>query len=147
MASDHADNSSKATRTDVALLLLRLAFGFRLVWGAFDTVLSWDDMLEFADWLDGYGFPVPLVSAIVSAYAQLFAGLAWMIGLWVRPFSILMIFNFVVAILFVHIAGGTPYVETAPAVHMLIFAAVLLLIGPGKLVVGTRKKWRTADEE
>jgi putative oxidoreductase len=118
-----------------------------LVFGALDTVLSWEAMLDFGEYLDVLGFPLPLVSAVVSAYAQLMAGLAWMIGYRVKVFSILMIGNFVVAILFVHIAGSTPYVEAAPAVHMLVFSVVLLLTGPGALALESRQRMKAPAAE
>ena len=128
--------NEKADKTDIALLLLRLAFGFRLVFGTVDNIVSWEQMLEFRDFLEGHGFPIPLVSAVVSVYAQFLAGLCWMIGFRVKLFSILMIGNFVVALLFVHIAGGSTYLETAPAVHMLVVSIVFVLTGAGRLVLG-----------
>jgi uncharacterized membrane protein YphA (DoxX/SURF4 family) len=138
---------NETRKTDIALLLLRLALGFRLVFGALDTIASWEAMVEFGEYLAGLGFPVPLISAVVSAWAQFLAGLAWMAGYQVRVFSVLMIGNFVVAILFVHVAGGSSYVEAAPAVHMLVFSFVLLLTGPGGMSLDARMGARDSAPE
>jgi putative oxidoreductase len=99
-------------------------------------------MVEFSQWLAELGFPLPLVSAVVSAWAQLLAGLGWMIGYRVKTFSVLMIGNFVVAILFVHIADSSSYVEAAPAVHMLVFSIALLLTGPGRISMDAKMSLR-----
>lgn len=139
--------TDKIQKTDIALFLLRVAFGFRLVYGALDSIASWEGMLDFRDYLAGLGFPFPLVSAVVSAYAQFVAGLAWMIGYRVKAFSVVMILNFIVAILFVHIAGGSPYVEAAPAVHMLVFSVVLLLTGPGEIALDSRLRSQAQSSE
>lgn len=122
-------NASK----DLALLLIRLAFGFRLIWGTQDNLLSWSRMLEFAHFLDVEGFPFPILSAICSVVFQFLAGLSWILGYKVRFFSIVMIFNFLVAIFATHI--GDPYLQTAPAVHMLTISIVLYLLGPGKYAI------------
>ena len=125
-------------RLDAGLLLLRSVFGFRILFGTIDNLVSWKGMLEFADWLEGYGFPFPVVCAAVSVYFQFFAGLSWIAGFKVKIFSAFMIVNFLVAIFGVHINGMDPYLETAPAVHMLAVSIFLLLTGPGKYSIDDR---------
>ncbi|MEO9966011.1 MAG: DoxX family protein [Reichenbachiella sp.] len=119
--------------TDVSLLLLRIAFGIRLIWGTQDNILSHSRMLEFADFLGANGFPFPIISAHASVYLQFAAGVSWILGLWVRESALLMVANFVVALLMVHI--GDTYINTAPAIHLLTFAIFLLCTGGGKYVL------------
>jgi putative oxidoreductase len=123
---------TKINKSDFALLLIRLAFGFRLIYGTADNVFSWERMLEFREFLAANGFPLPLMCAVVSVYLQFLAGLSWMLGYQVRISSLLMIVNFAVAIIGVHLLNGDSYLGMAPAVHLLVVAVVLYLLGAGK---------------
>lgn len=120
------------TFKSLTLLLVRLAFGARLIYGVMDNVLSWERMLEFEAFLSASGFPVPLVSAIVSVYLQLIAGISWVIGYQVKYSSLLMIGNFLVALIGVHLIQGDTYLNMAPAIHLLCISLLLLATGPGK---------------
>lgn len=118
---------------DVSLLFLRIAFGIRLIWGTLDNILSYDRMIEFADFLGANGFPFPVISAIASVYLQFAAGLCWIVGFKIREASLLMVANFLIAILMVHI--GDSYINTAPAIHLLTISFFLLCNGGGKYVI------------
>ncbi|MCB0628156.1 MAG: hypothetical protein R2824_04210 [Saprospiraceae bacterium] len=39
----------KFSKIDLAVLLFRLVFGFRLIYGTVDNVFSWNRMLEFKE--------------------------------------------------------------------------------------------------
>ena len=115
---------------DTGVLLVRLAFGFRLIYGTMDNVVSYDQMLHFRDFLEDHGFPFPLISAFVSVAAQFLAGLSFISGLWIRVFSALMILNFLIALLMVHM--GDTYLNSAPAIHLLVVSIFLLINGGGR---------------
>lgn len=127
------------TYKSLALLLIRLAFGARLIYGVIDNVVSWDRMLEFEAFLSANGFPVPLVSAILSVYLQLLAGISWVIGYQVRYSALLMTGNFLVAVIGFHIIQGDSYLNTAPALHLLCITVLLFAIGPGKYALDKKK--------
>ncbi len=127
---------------DFALLIVRLIFGVRLIYGTIDNVLSWERMLEFSDFLAQNGFPFPTVCAVISVYVQFLAGFSWILGFQVRRFSVLMIINFLVAIFAVHVAHGDGYLQTAPAIHLLGISILLLAFGPGKYGIGGDSKPR-----
>lgn len=116
----------------LALLLIRIAFGARLIYGVMDNVLSWERMLEFEAFLSANGFPFPLVSAVVSVYLQLLAGISWIIGYQVTYSAMLMIGNFLIALVGFHLVQGDSYLNTAPAIHLFCIAVLLLAMGPGK---------------
>ncbi len=130
---------SSETYKSLALLLIRLAFGARLIYGVIDNVVSWDRMLEFEAFLSANGFPVPLVSAILSVYFQLLAGISWVIGYQVRYSALLMTGNFLVAVIGFHIIQGDSYLNTAPALHLLCISVLLFAIGPGKYALDKKK--------
>lgn len=115
---------------DTGLLLLRVAFGFRLIYGTIDNILSWERMLEFAQFLEKFQFPVPIVSAVLSVALQFLAGLSWIIGYQVRLAALVMVLNFGVALFMVHLTDT--YLGSAPAIHMLVVSLFLLVNGPGK---------------
>ncbi|MEQ8304158.1 MAG: DoxX family protein [Cyclobacteriaceae bacterium] len=123
------------SKLDWGLLLLRLIFGTRIVYGVIDNVLSWEQMIEFQNFLSANGFPFPLFCAVTSVYIQLLAGLSWFVGYQTRIASTLMIFNFLVAIIGFHLAQGDSYLGTAPALHLLTISILLLLTGPGAISV------------
>lgn len=116
----------------LALLFVRLAFGFRLIYGVIDNIVSWERMLEFKIFLSKNGFPFPLICAVLSVYLQMLAGLSWMIGYKVKFTSLLMVGNFIVAIIGVHLLHKDSYINTAPAIHLLVVAIVLFLVGGGR---------------
>lgn len=119
--------------SDLSLLMLRTAFGIRLIWGTQDNILSYDRMLEFADFLQANGFPLPVVSAFASVYLQFAAGVCWILGLWVRESALVMVANFFIALVMVHI--GDTYINSAPAIHLFTFSFFLLCSGGGKYVI------------
>ena len=115
---------------DFGILVVRLAFGFRLIYGTLDNIVSYAQMLHFRDFLEEHGFPFPLVSAFVSVGLQFLAGLSFITGIKIRIFSAFMILNFSIAIIMVHL--GDSYLNTAPAIHLLAVSTFLLLNGGGK---------------
>ena len=93
----------KSSHRDLAPLLLRLFVGFVLVYGTQDNVFSTARMLEFRDFLATNGFPYPLASAYLSAYAQFLTGILLVLGLLTRFAAGVVVANFVVALLMVHL--------------------------------------------
>ncbi len=125
-------------RKDAGVLLLRLFTGIRLIYGVLDNVLSWHRMLEFRDFLQAFHFPLPLVSAIVSVYTQLFAGISYILGWKIRYAAILMIINFVVAELMVHL--NQTFEQMTPALAMLFISILFLFQGAGKYSFDNRSR-------
>lgn len=113
----------------LADLPIRLSIGFHLIYGTQDNVFSWDRMLEFSEFLHAFGFPFPLVSAIVSVYAQFLCGLLFIIGWKIRWAGIVMVINFVIAIFAVHLEDAYPSIF--PAISMLAGSLFLILYGQG----------------
>ena len=121
---------SASDRLSAGILILRLFIGIRLVYGVMDNVLSWDHMLAFRDFLQLHEFPFPLVSAIVSVYAQLIAGIMILAGFRIRWAAALMIFNFLVAIFMVH--SGQSFEAMTTPLAILFINVFLLLSGAGR---------------
>lgn len=121
---------------EYAPLFIRLLAGVRLVYGTQDNILSWNQMLEFRDFLNGFGFPFPLASAVLSVYAQFICGIMFILGYKIQWAAVVMIINFAVALLTVHIADT--FVGSFQAFTMLFCSFFLLLNGPGKPALGDK---------
>jgi putative oxidoreductase len=117
-------------RQDVGMLLMRLFIGGRLLYGVLDNVFNWSHMLKFRDFLHLFHFPMPLVSAVVSVYAQAIAGVFILIGWKIRWASLIMVFNFIVALVAVH--WGQSVEQMTPALAMLFGNLLFLFTGAGK---------------
>jgi putative oxidoreductase len=114
-------------------ILVRLVVGYRLIWGSADNVFSWPRMVEFAEFLQHQGFPFPLPGAVISAGAQFLCGLLFILGAWTRPAALVMLVNFAVALVLVHL--GQPFLENYDALVMFFGAGFLLAHGAGRLSV------------
>ena len=110
-------------------LPIRLAVGFHLIYGTVDNIISWDRMLEFRDFLEHFDFPFPLTSAVISVYLQFISGLLFIVGWKVRVVGVVMIANFIIAILMVHLNDAYPTIY--PAISMLAGSIFLALNGSG----------------
>ncbi len=120
---------------DYAEVFIRMIIGFHLIYGTQDNVFSWDRMLEFSKFLANFGFPIPLVSAVVSVYAQFICGILFIVGFQVRIAAVIMIGNFIIALLMVH--TDDTYPGAFPAIMMLAGSLYLLFNGSKVLNVNT----------
>lgn len=117
----------------LGVFFLRLFIGFRLIYGVQDNVLSWKHMMRFRDFLEQFHFPFPLVCAVVSVYAQLLAGIMILLGWRIRYAAILLILNFLVALIMVH---RSEPIEAMTAPMAILFSAILFLFeGPGRISI------------
>jgi putative oxidoreductase len=112
---------------DWAPIVLRLFFGFVLIYGTQDNVFSSARMLEFRDFLQKNGFPYPLECAYLSAYAQFITGALLLMGLLTRLASVVVIINFIVALLMVH--RHLPFSANIAPLAMLVTAVFFFLYG------------------
>lgn len=114
-----------------ATVFLRLIIGWRLISGTQDNIFSWERMLEFRDFLTMQGTPLPLLSAIVSVYAQFICGILYMAGWFIRPAALVMIVNFIAALLIAHI--GQSFEQSFEALVILASSIFFLFNGAGRI--------------
>lgn len=131
-------------RSEFGVLFLRLFIAFVLIYGTMDNVFSWERMLEFRDFLAANGFPYPLLSAHLSAYAQFISGLLILVGLFTRHAALVMIINFLIALGMVHV--GLPFNANIAPLAMLFGSLFLLFHGAGPYALDTRKARRRGTE-
>jgi putative oxidoreductase len=94
---------SQLDRTrEVAPFVLRLFTGIVLVAMSHDNVLSPERMDEFEKFLAQFDIASPALAARVSVYAQFSCGILLLLGAFTRWAALVMVVNFVVAILGVH---------------------------------------------
>ena len=129
-------------RRDYAPIFIRLFAGVFLIYMAQDNVFSWARMLEFEKFLRQFGFPVPLVSAVVSVTCQFTAGILFLLGAFTRPAAAVMVFNFIVALVMVH--PKLPFREALDPCAMLASSLFLLFNGAGRFSVDGWRRTRAA---
>ena len=111
------------------IFILRIFLGIRLIYGVLDNILSWAHMKKFETFLGQFNFPFPLLSAIISVYAQAIAGVLFILGWKTRWAALLMLINFIIALLMVH--KGQSFEEMTTVLFMIVSSAVLLFTGAG----------------
>lgn len=121
-------------RREYGALFVRLVVGLILLHQSQDNVFSHARMLEFRDFLAARHVPWPLLAAHVSVYAQFICGVLYLVGLFVRPAALLMIVNFVAALLIAHLGhlSGDRIEGAFLALVMLFCSLFLLFNGAGK---------------
>lgn len=118
---------------EYGVIFVRLIVGFHLIYGTQDNVFSYVRMEEFAAFLSQNGVPFPLFSAFLSAYAQFACGILFVLGFWTRLAAIVMIINFIAAIIIAHI--GDTYPNMFPALMMLFASIFFFIHGAGKVSI------------
>jgi putative oxidoreductase len=116
--------------SDVAFLLLRVLVGVFLVDGVWDNVTSAHRMAEFATFLSKHHCPLPALAAPISVYAQLICGGLFVAGLLTRWAGLIMAFNFVVAMVLVHLSQSLR--EQFPALVLIAVSLVFATHGAGR---------------
>jgi putative oxidoreductase len=132
-------------RKESGVIILRLLIGWRLIDGTQDNVFSWARMLEFRDFLEQRGVIYPLFSANLSVYAQFVCGILFILGWFTRPAAIVMIINFIAALIIAHI--GATFEQSFDALAMLFGALFFLVHGAGKYSVDERRMRQNKNRE
>ena len=122
------------------IFLLRIFVSLRLLYGVIDNIFSWERMIEFSNFLQHYNFPIPIVSANVSVYVQFICAILILIGYKIRIASFILIINFLVALIFVHIIGNDTIEGMTGALAMLFGCLTFIFTGAGKISVGNHLK-------
>ena len=130
---------------EYGVIFIRLIVGFHLIYGTQDNVFSYARMEEFAGFLSVRGVPFPLFAAFLSVYAQFICGILFIVGLVTRYAAVIMIINFIAAIIIAHI--GDKYPNMFPALMMLAAACFLFVHGAGKASLDSLLEKREADKE
>lgn len=122
---------------EYGMFFVRLIVGFHLIYGTADNVFSWARMLEFRDFLAARGVPFPLFAANLSAWAQFVCGILFILGFLIRPAALVMIVNFICALVIAHRVGGYP---PAALAWMMLFSSIAFFVhGAGRLSVDERR--------
>jgi putative oxidoreductase len=134
-----------------APLPLRLVLGFGFLYHGWPKVFTGQGNQMFRGMLEGIGVPAPGIMAYAVGLAEVLAGVALLVGVFVAIASGLMIVNMLVAMFTVHLPHGFNFMnitgmgDAGPQfgmpgyeVNLLYIAGLLALAlwGPGALSVG-----------
>ena len=117
----------------IGIFILRMFVGLRLLYGVIDNIISWERMIEFSKFLETNDFPFPLISALISVYVQFLGAILILFGYKIRLASFVLVINFLIALLVVHIRANDSVEGMTPALAMLFGCATLLFTGAHKL--------------
>ena len=95
-----------------------------------------------AEYFESNHIPFSLISAYLAVFAELICGILYIVGLWVKPAALIMVFTFSVAIVFVDFQAG--FERGFPAWSIWAVSIFLLLNGAGKISMD-EKFLRAAD--
>jgi putative oxidoreductase len=116
-----------------AILFIRLAFGFHLIQYTYGDVFELTAGSSNKEWLGSMGVPFPYLMGWIFMLTEFIGGIALIIGFKTRLFAFLLIINFTVALLLVHL--GQTYKQSFEAIQMLCVSFFFLLNGSGKLSI------------
>lgn len=121
--------------TDLALLALRWLTGGFLIYGVWDNITSAERLAEFIGFLNANNFVAPAFMAPLSVWAQFLIGIALIPGLFTRWAGLLLVFNFVVAVVVVH--WHQSFREWWPAIVLVGLGLLFATQGAGRYALDT----------
>ncbi|MBF9254095.1 DoxX family protein [Pontibacter sp. 172403-2] len=133
---------------DTGLLLLRLGVGIAFILHGWPKLAggpeSWAQIGQSMQFL-GIGF-APVFWGFMAGFAEAVGGLMLLLGLFFRPFCVLLLCTMLIAITS-HISRGDDFGGYSHALEAAVLFCSLLLIGPGKYsldaVIFPKKKDRS----
>ena len=142
-------HSSRITRSDVALLAMRIMVGIVFVFHGSQKLFGLFGgygITGTAGFMANLGIPLPEVSATLAGAAEFLGGLALLSGFGQRLLSIPLTFTMLVAAFTAHsgfnaATGGMEYPLT-----LAVIVAGLGLIGPGRLAFRRGKSASAASD-
>ena len=132
-----------------ALLLIRLAWGFQLYESGWGHLTHIDKTAQFFVKLN---IPFPTASVYISGVTEWIGGILLMLGLFSRPISVLLFFNFCVVYMtasrasvvkLLHFQNPDDFIN-ADAFPFLVTSLLILAFGPGKIALDCLLSRRSA---
>lgn len=114
----------------IAILLLRLLVGSFLMWETWDNVSSAERMGEFVTFMEANGFIAAGLLAPLSVWAQFICGALLIVGLLTRWAGLVMVLNFVTALIMVHLED--PFRGQFPALILIGVSFLFYARGAGR---------------
>lgn len=119
---------------DFPLLIIRLV----LTYGFYGpATMKWSGINNVASWFESMSYPLPKLSAYITASIELLGVFLLFFGLGTRIISIPLMFIMLVAIFTVHLEGGFEAANNGFEIPLYYFMMlfVLLVYGPGKFSI------------
>jgi len=139
---------NKSKIWDIALLILRIWLGYRLITASFSSITgilsSEKERIFFRKWFgDELHFPMPLLMAFLAKGSELAGGIFLIAGLFTRPAASIVAFTMIVATLSANL-GENFVIDGGFTISYTLFAMIFIIWGAGKYsldyVLFTRKK-------
>ncbi len=135
------DGMGKSNCSDQALLVIRLVAGLIFVLHGWGKLTGNPSVDMFAGMLGSLGLPMPIFFAWVVALVEFLGGVAFLLGIFVRPAAILLSVVMLVAFFLVK-HGVFPAADIDLA--LLGISVALALAGPGQYSLAQKMMKRLA---
>ena len=127
----HLYQKSATSLRNFTLLLVRivLAYGFFT-----PAIMKWKNLETTAEWFEGMGYPLPLISVLLAATTELSGVVLLVLGFGTRIISVLLIIVLLVAIFTVHSGNGFEAGNNGYEIplYYILMNLTLIAFGAGK---------------
>lgn len=133
----------RGVNPDLGLTILRVVLG--VIFIAHGAPRLFGGVEGFAGFLGSLGIPLPVVAAWLVTLLEAFGGLALVLGFLVKPVSLLLAAEMLVAIVLVRAANGFymvgPQANGGVEFDLILLASLLMLVfgGPGLAAIDSRR--------
>ncbi len=134
---------SKSNRLDTALLILRIAAGVIFILHGYGKLFGAPGMTGFTGMVAGLGFPLPGFFAYAAALSEFLGGIALLLGVYTKVFTVLIGIVMVVAF------AGMKHLKLPmgdPDFALLAIAIAIYFTGPGVYTIRKFMKSKNHDE-
>jgi len=121
-------STNTSFKNDTALLILRLVFGFSMIYGHGIPKISKFFSSEPIEFADPFGIG-PVASIALVIFSEVLCSFLLAIGLFTRWAAIPLIITMLVAVFYVHISD--PFAQMEKGLLFLSFYIAILISGPG----------------
>lgn len=124
---------NKIAWVDIGLLILRIGIGIIFLFHGWSKmtggVTTWT---QLGSTMSAFGITfAPAFWGFMAAFAEVVGATFIIVGLMLRPMSLLLIFTMIVALV-THLSMGDPFGIYSNALKALVVFVALLITGPGK---------------
>lgn len=115
----------------MAIVPLRIVASFMLIY-----LHGWPKLMKIIEGNFQFANPIGIgaeLSLILACFAEFLCALLVLVGFYTRAASVILMINFAVAILFVHV--GMAFSTFEPAVLYFVIFLTTFLVGPGKFSI------------
>jgi uncharacterized membrane protein YphA (DoxX/SURF4 family) len=136
--------ASRFAELDIALLVLRIFLGLRLIVSGLLRFIQWERMENLSRFLQDYNMPSPLAVSITAMIVLVVSGISLMLG-WQTWLFMFLLLAVVVGILVI-IPRGQYFRAELPAIAIMIVSTLFIVLPVGKFTTGYMSRLKQVNK-